>query len=250
MDRQRLKEVHQTEVTESRINEDFVEWLKTKGPTWLLMVLVVVAGYMGLNRWRQYKDDYQFEAYRALGECTLPSAFEDVAAKYADILGLPQQAKNAAANALLQQVMIGRPLGTDPPPADPPEEFPDEWREEYLIRADRLYGEVLETDDLTLAMTLHMVSAMTGRAVTAEARGSRSEALLWYEQAAERAGGFYPELTERARRRASAVDRFSEAVTLPNRQDLPTGAQPPTLQPADIEDVLKDLLEPDQTGAG
>ncbi len=46
------------------------------------------------------------------------------------------------------------------------------------------------------------------------------------------------------------MDRFSEAVTLPNRQDLPTGAQPPTLQPADIEDVLKDLLEPDQTGAG
>ncbi|MCH8005765.1 MAG: hypothetical protein IH888_05980 [Planctomycetes bacterium] len=250
MDRQRLQEVHQTEPTQSRINEDFLEWLKTKGPTWLLMILVVVAAYMGWDRWTQYKDNYRIEAWRALAECTLPSAFEDVAAQYENILGLPQLAKNAAADALLRQIMIGRPLGTDPPPADPPQELSDEWREEYLRRADRLYGEVLETDDSTLAMTLHMVSAMTGRAVTAESRGSRSEALRWYEQAAKRAEGFYPELTERARRRASAVDRFSEAVTLPNQQDLPTGAQPPTLQPADIEDVLKDLLEPDQTSAG
>ncbi len=250
MDRQRLKEVHQTEPTQSRINEDFVEWLKTKGPTWLLMVLVGVAVYMGWNRWTQYKYNYRVEAWRALAECALPSAFEDVAAQYANIHGLPQLAKNAAAETLMRQVMIGRPLGTDPPPADPPVELPDEWREEYLRRADRLYGEVLETDDLTLAMTLHMVSAMTGRAVTAEARGSRSEALRWYEQAAERAGGFYPELAERARRRASEVDRFSAAVALPSQQDLPTSDQPPTLQPADIEDVLKDLLEPDQTGAG
>ncbi len=29
---ERLKDVHQTELSESRINEDFVEWLKTKGP--------------------------------------------------------------------------------------------------------------------------------------------------------------------------------------------------------------------------
>ena len=250
MDRQRLKEVHQTELTPSRINEDFVEWLKTKGPTWLLVIMLLVAGYMGWNRWRDYRTQYRMEAWRALAECTLPSAFEDVAAQYANIPGLPQQAKNAAADALLLQIVIGRPFGTDPPPADPPQELSDEWREEYLLRADRLYGEVLETDDMTLAMTLHMVSAMTGRAVTAEARGIRSEALRWYEQAAERAGGFYPELAERARRRKGGVDRFAEAVTLPNRQDLTTGTQPPKLQPADIEDVLKDLLEPDQTGAG
>ncbi len=32
MDRERLQQVHQSEVTESRINEDFVEWLKTKAP--------------------------------------------------------------------------------------------------------------------------------------------------------------------------------------------------------------------------
>jgi hypothetical protein len=33
MDRERLKQVHQTDLTESRVNEDFVDWLKTKGPT-------------------------------------------------------------------------------------------------------------------------------------------------------------------------------------------------------------------------
>ena len=31
MDRDRLKEVRQTDLTESRINQDFLDWLKTSG---------------------------------------------------------------------------------------------------------------------------------------------------------------------------------------------------------------------------
>ena len=79
MDRDRLKEVHQTDLTESRINEDFVDWLKTKGPTWLLMILIGVGGYLGIVRWRQYKQQHFVEAWVALSECRLPGAFEDVA---------------------------------------------------------------------------------------------------------------------------------------------------------------------------
>ena len=33
MDRNRLKDIHQSDLTESRMNEDFVIWLKTKGPS-------------------------------------------------------------------------------------------------------------------------------------------------------------------------------------------------------------------------
>ena len=48
-DRERLKEVHATDLTESRVNEDFVDWLKTKGPTYLLAILVVATFGSGLG---------------------------------------------------------------------------------------------------------------------------------------------------------------------------------------------------------
>ena len=86
-DRDRLKEVHQTELIESRINEDLVDWLKTKGPSWLLLILVGVAIWMGYFRWRQYRANHYNEAWSALLDSRLPGSYEDVAARYADVPG-------------------------------------------------------------------------------------------------------------------------------------------------------------------
>ena len=58
MDRDRLKEVHQTDLTEGKINEDFVDWLKTKGPTYLLVVLIGLAAWLFIVRFRQQKQDH------------------------------------------------------------------------------------------------------------------------------------------------------------------------------------------------
>jgi hypothetical protein len=38
MDRDRLKEIQTADLSESNVNEDFVQWLKTKGPTYLLII--------------------------------------------------------------------------------------------------------------------------------------------------------------------------------------------------------------------
>ena len=34
----RLKEVQTTDLTDSRVNHDFIDWLKTKGMNWLLLI--------------------------------------------------------------------------------------------------------------------------------------------------------------------------------------------------------------------
>jgi hypothetical protein len=248
--RDRLKEVHQTDLIESRINEDFVEWLKTKGPSWLLMILVGVAVWMGYFRWRQYKVNHFTEAWSALLDCRLPGSFEDVAARYADVPGLPQQAKRLGADALLVAVQSDSPLGADPALPETTAALTDLEREEYLHRAERLYEEVIATDDDTLSMTIHVVSALQGVAVVAESLGNAEEARRWYESAAVRAEASYPWLAAQARERASTVEEYAVAITLPAQADLPQAPPPEPLTPVVIDEALRDLLQPDESGQG
>ena len=48
MDRERLQQVQQSDLSESRVNEDFILWLKNSGPWYLLAVLVGIAVYLYL----------------------------------------------------------------------------------------------------------------------------------------------------------------------------------------------------------
>ncbi|MHC4080393.1 MAG: hypothetical protein ACYS15_09070 [Planctomycetota bacterium] len=249
-ERDRLKQVHQTDLIESRINEDLVEWLKTKGPSWLLMILVGVAIWMGYFRWREYKASHYNEAWSALLDCRLPGSFEDVAARYADVPGLPQQAKRGGADVLLAAVQTDSPLGADPAAVAPATGLTDLEREEYLSRAERLYQEVIATDDDTLSMTIHAVSALQGMAVVAESLGNAEEARRWYESAAVRADPYYPWLAEQARKRAATAEEYAVTITLPDQADLPQPPPAEPLQPVVIDEALRELLLPDDSGQG
>ena len=84
---ERLKDVHTTDLTDSRINEDFLEWLKTKGPRYLLLALIGVGFYPGVVRWTQYKVTYYNTAWSELLACALPGSCADVAGA---LVGLPR----------------------------------------------------------------------------------------------------------------------------------------------------------------
>ena len=63
MDRDRLKEIQTADLSESNVNEDFVRWLKTKGPSYLLVVMVVIVGYLFYIRYQSN----QSQRYDQLG---------------------------------------------------------------------------------------------------------------------------------------------------------------------------------------
>jgi tetratricopeptide (TPR) repeat protein len=251
MDRDRLKEVHATDLTESRINEDFVDWLKTKAPNYLVIILLAIAGWMFFIKWQQRKTNYHNEAWAALMECQLPSTCEDVALQYADVAGLPQQARRQAADTLLQAVQVNRPVGatSDPLSQQAPIALTADERSEYLERADRLYREILDTDDGSDAMALHMLSAMQGRAVIAECLGDLDQTRHWYERAAGRAEGAFPQLAARLRERGESSGRYAEDVELPSNADLPQ-ASAQDREPAVIDESLQELLDPALGSAG
>ncbi len=240
----RLSQVHQAELTESRLNADFVDFLRGPFWTYLLVILVAVAGWMGWVKWKQKRAHTVASAWTALSQAELPSSLEEVATVYADVPGLAVEARRLAGDALVRAVQTGQPLGTplDLAGTQPASSLTADERTDYLLRADRMYREVLAADDGSLALTLQAVSALAGRAVIAESSGDPTQATAYFEQAAYRAEKFYPGLAERYRRRAKSTTAYTEPVTLPSNADLPPRAPATGLEPVRIEDVLRPLL--------
>ena len=98
MDRDRLKDIQTADLSESKVNEDFVHWLKTKGPSYLFIILIVLFAFIFYNQYRAGKVRHRAEAWNAYleaGQSGLPASLEDVAQTYSEIdslqqLGVPQ----------------------------------------------------------------------------------------------------------------------------------------------------------------
>jgi len=213
MDRNRLKEVRQSDLTESRINEDFLTWLKTSGPTYLLIVLVLLCAYVLWVRWKEHKQTYVATAWAEYNNSDLPSSLIDVAVKYPDVGALAGVARLDAAERWMRAVQLNQSLagaeGQTPIP------LTDEERAQYLDGADRVYAEVVADDDGAPGRTLVVVNALFGRAAVAEAKDDVEAARGFYEQAAARAEAVFPNLAAQARRRMESVATAIAAVTLP-----------------------------------
>ena len=210
MDRDRLKEVHQTDLTESRVNEDFVDWLKNKGPTWLLVVMIAVCAYLAVVR-----------------------------------LEAAHQLVRAVQRGVARGAGTADPTSPLPPPTEP---LSVEQREQYLTRADGLYTAVVDTDTGGLDLTLLVVNAINGKAAVAECRRDTETARSWYKLAADRAEPYYAGLAEQARARAESAGSLQPAFEFPTTEELARrqGAQQrPT--PVTIDEGLRQLILPDET---
>lgn len=226
MDRDRLQEVRAADMSESRVNEDFVQWLRTKGVWWATGIILAVAVYFFIMGQRQRADQSRSEAWSALATAALPEALEDVARDYADVDGIATLARIRAASTMLDAVRRGRPVGAaalsglDPEAAQ--ETLSDEERTRYLDEAARLFEQVVLADDGTLATALSTHNALCGIAAVHEARGAVDAAAEHFERAAARVEDTYPVLATQARARAATASLYADEVELPDQQTANT----------------------------
>lgn len=249
MDRDRLKDVHQTNLTEGRLNEDFVDWLKTKGPTWLLFVLVALVAYLAVVRYRQYQVTSRNEAWQRLldvQDTTLPAGFEEVAREYGDVDGIGMLARLEGAERLLRSIQTGTPLTSEDSFAAPGS-LSAQQRQDAIKRADKMYEEMIALDDGSIGQTVFAVTAYSGRAALAESRGDGEAARQWYEKAAQRAGEVYPQLAEQARHRIETLDENIDEITFPATVTRDPG---PALQPAATDPAMLEIINAPPTPSG
>ena len=245
-DRNRLEQIQQTDLTESRVNQDFVDWLKTKGVNWALVVLVVLCGVMGWNLWKQRQQSQRDEAWVDLASATIPAALEDVAARFPKVDSIAPLALLSAADKYLFSVQTGTRFDRDPTAED--YRLTPEVRTEWLQLADGLYAKVIETTPVTaedFPRKGFVIAAMFGRAAVAECSGDIEAARTFLKDARLESEPQYPQLAALADERLETLDPLSDPVLLPTRAQLP---QAPTATPIETpildQDLIRDLLSP------
>lgn len=213
MDRERLQQVQQSDLNENRINEDFLNWIKTSGPWYLLAVLIGIAVYMYIVNIKRAELREREQAWYDFSEAAMPASLEDVANTYGEIDGIADLARLRAANTYLQSMQSNLAIGSTLEDGTP---LSDEDRSKGVEHAKVLYTMVLNNDDGSFGDTIVTVSALNGLAALSESSGDVELAKKYYEQSAERSQDWYVFLAEQARQRAATAGLYAQDIELPN----------------------------------
>ncbi len=211
----RLKDIQQGTLTESRLNSDFLFWLKEKGPNYLLAALVLLCGVLGVNWWEQKKKMGHDAAWNELNEASTPQLLVEVADRNGTVDSIAVLANLEAADSYMESVRSGKRFDREATAADVA--VTPELRTQYLDEADRLYAKVAATlDGKPASESLLLASAFFGRAAVAECRQDLKAAEEHLKAAAAATKDLYPPLA------ATAEDRIATLGSLTNRPPLPS----------------------------
>lgn len=230
----RLKNMQQADLTESRVNDDFLHWLKTWGQNILLAVLVVAALAMGYFWWSQKKEQAREEAWSELGAASLPVALEEVAAKHEGKDAVAPFAEILAADRYMEAVMSNQRFDREASAADAA--LTPELRTEWLKEADRLYAKVAArmANAKRPGEYGFLFGALFGRAAVAEDMGDL--------KAAE---GFLKEIEAKSKDTDFAADGTLAAKRLESLQALATKVELPSRPaPPAAPTAIPDLTAP------
>ncbi len=215
---------------ESRLNVEFIDWLRRWSTPLLVVVAVLVLGYVGYERWQLSKRAEVDRAFTQLDAITQgarpsPESLKALADEFSGIRGVAHLARLKAADLNLQAarrgVRVGADLGQDGAPADVADLLTDEQRAAVLAEAENLYRRVLDDTDGDKAMAQHAIGAAFGIAAVAECRSDEVAAVAMYKRAQELAeAADLKALAKTASERAGSLDEL-RMPTLYAAADLP-----------------------------
>lgn len=219
---------------DSRINEEFRDFLLKWGPRVLIVVALIALAFSG-RRWiNQKATERQDEAFVQLAlatsaETTSPDTLLSLADQYGDIAAVAHVARLTAAQAYLEAIRAGVVIGARPGPTGefPPEELlTGDLRDSYIAQAQRIYERVSNSN----AAAIHRIQALLGIAAIAETKGEIDNARAAYQAAADldKATG-YGLMAKVAQARIDTLDNLANPIELPATADLP---RPPQAEPA------------------
>lgn len=212
---------------ESRINEEFRDFLVKWGPRLLIVVALIALAFSGRRYLTQKADERTDEAFEQLAlatstDSTSPDTLLSLAEQYDDIGAVAHVARLTAAEAYLSAVRRGVVIGAQ---ADMTGNYPeeelldDELRTSYIRQASAAAQEVSDDDGTpgVLKVRAYMIRAATG-----EALGEPAVARANYERAADldRSLG-YGTIAQIAEARLASLDALSDPIVLPASASLP-----------------------------
>lgn len=226
----RQSQVQTTDLSESRINDDFVFWLKKQGPNYLLVALLAACAAMGYNLWQRKRVEQSSLAWQDLKQATIAEDFDEVARKHAEVLQVAMIANMRAGDLRLAQIRSGE---LTPKQGDTPAVLLDAGTRKAVQEAAD--GNYTSAADLAVkvaggkpeqAITVVM-STLFGRAAVAESRSDFDASRKLLDEAATLAGSRWPQYEKLAKWRAGETMTLATAIPIPTAAELPAKPMAP-----------------------
>jgi hypothetical protein len=212
---------------ESKLNQEFIDWLRRWSTPILLVIAAVALGFVIFQRYEKYQESRVNSAFEELEAATSPAALEQIASDFKGVRAVPSLARLRAADIYLSASRTGLRPGATPGAAAPDDVLSDADRAGMLDQAAALYRRVLSDEESRQPRALHAINAAYGLAAVAEGKGDLEGAKGYYERViklADWAG--YPEHQKIAARRIERLPELSQAPKLLSRADLPKPPSP------------------------
>lgn len=258
---ERLKGIREgAGLEESRLNQDFLNWLNKWGNRLLWLALIALGLYVGniqLGKMGKAKVDRAFAAYQeVLAVDPTPERLIEIAQQFPDTRAVATMARLQAADLYLQSVrrglVPGATVGEDGSVLTNDDLLNEDRRAWSLDRAEELYRGVFEASEGDRGMVLHAIGAGFGLAAIAESRFAADAARQWYERVAALGEKFaFPEAAAEANARIERLGEIATMAPLYERAALPESARitDPTSQNLDLQRLISELevVQPAET---
>lgn len=237
----RLNQIETATEEDSNVNEDFVHWLKTSFPVYVLAFAAAAGGYIWYFQDQASQQANTIDAWREFRAASNPDSLLELASeKEVTLPHLSVQARLQAGNLQLQAVRRNRPVNAE---ADSTETLSDEAREETLSGAEAAFKAAEASAGLLPDPMIQRATALAGLAAVAECRGDLEAAASYYEQAESTAESI-PPFAARFRTARETMAGLDTPRTLPTAaevSDLRTRATSQS-NPTELDPVLTEIL--------
>ncbi|MDZ4831866.1 MAG: hypothetical protein SGJ09_16945 [Phycisphaerae bacterium] len=247
-DKKRVRQVAKQNLNESRVNDDFVFWMKTKGINWLLGILVVACAVMGWNWWKQRNEQAHDRSWANLSQAAMAEDFDEVAKENGgnDPIALFAWLKAGDVHLRdLQTGLIGG-VGTPGPDGTVPaaQTLTPESRKAAQDSAEAYFQKALDgaaAKGDSPAFVTYRLSALFGKAAVAESRGDLDSARTLLGEAKAVAATPFPKFADQAQLRIDSLGKLAMAAEIPSRASLPAKPDAQPLTPSNSDDLINSL---------
>jgi len=220
----RSSQVQTQDLTESRLNDDFVFWLKKNGMNTLLVVLMAACAFLGYNYWQRKNVDKTAAAWSDMMNATLPEALEQVAKDHANVPRAAMMSLIAAGDLRLRQLQSGVLSAAEGTTAavvldDAARKIAQDAADEDYTNAAKIAVTLAGGSQEKAALVV--LQSLFGRAAVAESRGNLDASRALLAEAQSVAGEDWAPIAKLAKARVDGLIAIAELTTLPKNADLP-----------------------------
>lgn len=217
---------------DSRINQEFLDFLnKWSSPVLIVLAVaaLVWAGMQQLEKRRNARVDQAFAELEAAtsGNNPSPTSLTTIAEEYSGVRGVPELAKLGAVDIYLRAFTIGIEPGAQIDPAtrtvaNPDDILDEERRQRYLSLAESTASEVLSVSENKAGKTLFAMQALVRLAAVMEGKEDFDGARSYYERLKSMSEAEqYESIAAFADARIAKLDQLQSFEPLPTREQVP-----------------------------